>query len=778
MDICVVKGIITPSETLSPPEPLVLIPNFKKSENNGHHQINWQSILRDATFHSLIKHTGFTPSLDEKIETDRLLWEKIQSARFLRKLGKIDDFEKVKTGVLVDTTREHGYLEFRQSDRSVYDCAQSRCKPIYDRLLAVWRIQKFDPDDIWIRVKIPRYPTSEDVYEFTPKQGLKQINPDRFQQSKINEPNKESLWHNPTEEIHVIEVEKLSENGKLPISRLDSEYFHRDDGMKNVFKKQSRILKPQYTVVSEARQSYLPYILGLQIDGLNRPQVKNPTWTQSGAYYQVEPITVLSQFRKNEKVYDGFIPSVGPTGRPPSAAVYQQTIPKPILFEHPFNAFVPPRLQNTGFYFTSTTPKNFKPSTEFVRYSEPDPFYLDGSYAFTTPRSNDLSDIKLQGNNETKQLPTSINSQLMLYDEKINDSKETSEETTEHSTPNATSTTEIQPTVSKTSINTLEVTENEGQISLPTNSITKIRPTASLTVSQTANRLQIKTPQRTTTTVRSETFGYAPLFIKWGEKIRPTTNKSANANSVQKKRYNYEPTRKMEISTTQTPQNLKNGTKIIQPLTNVTSTDKDKTTLQPDSENTTVRTESVKLITETTTYFPEYKREPVTNEIINETTTQSEINTENEFTTITEQFNETTDINLDNWHQQTTNTVDPNLYSKSDTTTFIIDSGTRNLVIDIEDKSPEEVVNELTTIGVKNATLVKGYSISNEHELANINLLSGINGPTTVKTTTIPDQETDYTDPISVVVNRISKSYSYKTAKGQIRNIKQSGKDN
>ncbi|KAK9506510.1 hypothetical protein O3M35_008434 [Rhynocoris fuscipes] len=786
LDVAMVNGILTPSDIQSAPDSAISAVSHKKSELTRQNHINWQTILKDATFHTLIKHTGFTPSLDEKIETDRLLWEKIQAARFLKKQGKIDDFEKVKTGVLVDTTRERGYLEFRQSDRSVYNCEQSRCKPILDRLLAIWRVQRFESSNsIWIRVKLPRYQLFEDIYEYTPLHGLKQINIDNLQQ---NNKDKHNSWkHSDTDS------EKLEENEKSPISRIDSKYFHLNDGIKNMYKKPSiSVYKPQtptYTILgTNPRQSYVPYVLGLPVESIPRPEVKNAQWNQRGAYYQIEPITLISEFRKNEKVYDGFIPSAGPTGSPSVAPVYQPTIPKPVMEQYP--PFIPPRLPNPNHYYTSTTPKNFKPSTEFVRYSEPDPFYLDNSYAYTTPRTNDLSDIKYQ---DYQQYPTSINSQLLTYDKERNVTDILTTSTTVRNIMTTLITTKTEPTPNI--INILETTDGEKQILLPTNSIVNLRPTTALNLSTINNKEQVKTEEKKSlgSSSSSETYdGYAPLFIKWGDKIKPSQNRSShngrikakNIQHVSKKNFNVV-TITEEPTTISVVEKLENSTDDGNNI--LTTEDEIKPTLATEKITTEANEEMTTTIENTTKYQIINLEDVTINENNNETygeqsenTTSLQLSetTENELTPISEYFNTTKDSIIDDWQQQTTSVIDEKLLSKSDATTFPIDSGTTNLVIDVEDKSPEEIVNELTTIGVKNSSRVEGYSDRSE-SLVNkySSITDSIPNNNLNRTKTIRDQEAEQTDPTSVIVNRISTSYSYKTAKGKIRNLKPFVKD-
>ncbi|BES94533.1 Hypothetical protein NTJ_07343 [Nesidiocoris tenuis] len=649
---------------------------------------SWQSILKDATFRSLVKHTGFTPSLEEKIESDRLVWEKLQSSKFTRKPNaKSDDAtERVKMGVLLDMTPDGGTLEFRQSDRNVYQCPDGKCDTILRRLLAIWKIERFEPSDMWVRIKVPRATKEqEDVYEYTPKYGLQEMNT-RFRQSanqsvpsrqvtttatpttslpKLKGNEFESLSTLPVIDERIVEVKERMDDRiadqPTPTSAETQEPF--DDllqsptilpivatGRYKVNEEEARIFLNQGTTVSYGFQPSDPTeqlkeshtsqpILSKRIDFnvLNkRKPISYGTKTRESNFFgrhdskqfpgydpysavqstglpivadeqqyrefflHMEPLVteiirddpqVPKEFTSNQEPYDGFLPSLGPTGSPFASTVskyaYQITHPSPEFYETPKR----PNLNH------------FKASPLFVQYSELDPLYHgDATSTF-------------------------------VYEDAKQQQQHTADST-------------LTPAVDQHNEPTLNHTD-QGLQEQVDGSVNVLRFAGT-------NRNEIRVPTKTSKGPNSKNKAKSPEVLEKpkgeAQKDRPITSQSEEGR---------EPLRS-SATPTETP-------------TSTTTVQNIPTKSEMESEGTT----------------PE------------------------------------------------------------------------NMMIEnINSKSPEEVVHMLTNIGVKNATRIEGYPPVSEKTLeASSKMLEKIK------------KSADLSDPISLIVNRVSQSYSYRTAKGKIKNF-------
>ncbi|XP_014251319.1 uncharacterized protein LOC106667716 [Cimex lectularius] len=677
-----VYGILTPNITQ-----LSSTPRHSNVQKNSQ-STNWQKLLKDATFQSLIKHTGFTPSLDQKIETDRLLWEKIQAAKFLRKPSKAEEMDRVKMGVLIDMTRENGQLEFRQSDHSFYNCPEEKCKPILNKLLAIWRMQKSDTNNIWIKVKVPRS-INDDVYEYSPKFGLKPLNmADSYLSTKMKSLNKHNVWKG-TDDNKLLHTERIRMVNDGRISRNDRQFYEMHDMFIPPIKKQSNYQNPKrisFSTIQAPIAHNLPLIIGLTVPP--NPITKKYNWNNGGTYYQVDPVNILSEFQKTEQMYDGFLPSTGPTGSPQ----FMPSLTQPVPFQEVYPGYLWPQYKTQP-----TTPTNFKPSLQLINYSPLDPFFHedegDKFITITTTRP-----VQKEEEKTTLLYPSSINEQLQSSE----NSTESDEDKTDLQGTNT------QPTAS--SINIIQVTEKDnGKVIFTTNDLSEIRsvtnrpkPVSKTTRNNALNKLS-----------SAEALDYAPLYIKWGEKIKNSNNK----NKTQTK--------------TKFSQILRNSS-----FANYGQNKSTSTTKAPEIKDNTT----------TTTAAPQVKN--------NENSSDTNV------TTVASQL----EANEKSNKNETSSQIEKNETTNDTITTAKLLA--QNVMIEnINNKSPEEVVNTLTNIGVQNMTRIEGYPEISKALLDNSSKLIS-------KLTEGNDQISDNSDPISVVINRISQSYSYKTSNGQVRSLK------
>lgn len=593
----------------SPPTPVKFkeFPPPRHARKINNKSLNWKTVLKDAAFQSLIKHTAFTPSLEEKMESDRLLWEKLQSAKFYRKNnGKSDDGnEQVKMGVLLDMTSEAGNLEFRQSDRSVYTCPDSKCDDILKRLLAIWKIEKFEPNDTWIRIKVPRHGKEEDVYEYTPKHGLQMMS------GRFSPVTKNVTKSSPTEDPTYTEDETSPTTEPIideRIARIERRMDFDTTSPRKMSIYEVKHARPKDLAGSKGKieftGKYDPYVTRklvsqpIRFTNMNKKNILYKIKPADPSFVKVEP-NVLREFQIGN-VYDGFIPSMGPTGSPYTTTMnynrqFSQNFPKFTEYETKINHDTVKRV-------------NFKSSPKFNQYSELDPIYHEQAYVpqeITLPKG--LKEIVKNATLLEKARPVPAKNMTKIKPQHVH--------------------TEL----TDSSINVSRFADAKGNSILLT---TKPPP-----------RKEKKPKNGLTSIFRpssEEAHDYAPLYVKWGEKL--TTPKSE------------------EVTATGIP---------------VTSQDAETTT---DDEQTS---------TQKTNMFIE----------------------------------------------------------------------------NISEKSPEEIVNTLTTIGVVNMTRVEGYPPVSEKTLETSTRILK-------KMTAGKDSKSSHTDPISLIVNRISQSYSYRTAKGKVKNFK------
>lgn len=314
----------------------------------------WQKTLREAAYQSIMRHTEFTGTLDDRLNRDHQLWSKIKEAIFKQKSIPGSGSE-ITTGILVDRQRRNGNLEFQQIDKSVYECPGERCTT-NESLVALWRVRKTqDPNGLWIRVKLPTDQGTpiEDVYEYNVKYGLKRL----MKKDKMST------------------IRSSEANDKMIQDRVDirfPETNSRDLYMLNM-PKPGVIMKPHPAVIVETGRHFVPQpVTNIGAIVATGPDGYRHVIHSLGQF----PSPQRQEFQHNSQ-YNGFLPSIGPIIPPPP-------IRKPIVVYDTPNQYNPSFVnvyrQTLNNYYKereqpTPKPQNFKPSKEFIQFSEVDPFY-------------------------------------------------------------------------------------------------------------------------------------------------------------------------------------------------------------------------------------------------------------------------------------------------------------------------------------------------------------------------------------------------------------------
>ncbi|XP_014282845.1 uncharacterized protein [Halyomorpha halys] len=674
------NGILNP-ETIPLP--------FFSRRTSSSKQNNWTLLLKSATFRTLSKYTNFSPSLDMKMEADTLLWEKLEGAKYIRKGQKRrEEPERVKTGLLVDMTRDTGYLEYRQTDNARYNF-----EPRDNRILALWKVQKLNQNHYLILIKIPQEPPIEDTYEYSSENGLQEIKDVKDHGHNKNKQNKSFSWKSndsksarSIEPIDNIQSIKRQDNyvGRTQLANINT--YKGTDNYKSKAATQAYIYKPAqyYTIV------------GFQTPP--PPLPKYQTWSQPNDYYSINSYKLFPEFKQNTE-YNGFIPSVGPTGSPP---LYHSNPLEPITYKQ-YESYYPTYPSSQIITTQKPVPLTyFKPSAEFIQYSEVDPFYT------TEVNTNPVPTVELP--TVDPKHPTIMEYQQIvykspipaisidipplnpgesLYDSAINTIN--NETLIKENAAEPTSTTLIINYPQKSNIfdekQTISTTELPLTMFEGSNSTTE-------KINKARGKNIAKSPH-VSSLMKTENYDYAPLYIRWGEKIKPQENK-------------------------------------------------DKTTTQ-------------KTITDTDKNLNQNKFEEVVPEEINDYAYDNESASDERTEKETE---ETT--TADNEIKDSTDKPD---YT---TTMEPLELNTTNYVINnITIKSPEEIVSDLTTMGLVNSTIVFADKRNEQFKL------DELKNQETPESKKHEDNQEEGSEPVSVVVNRISQSYSYKTSVGHIGNLKQ-----
>lgn len=669
------NGILTPES--------IPLPFFSRRASNSK-QNNWNLLLKSATFRTLSKFTDFSPSLDMKMEADTLLWEKLEGAKYIRKGQKqLEEPERVKTGLLVDMTRETGYLEYRQTDNARYNF-----EPRDHRILALWKVQKLNQNHYLILIKIPLEPPIEDTYEYTSENGLQEIKIKDHGYNK-NKQNKNVSWKSndsksarSIEPIDHVQSIKRQDVGRTQPTNINA--YKISDNYKSKAIPQTYIYKPPqyYTIV------------GFQTPP---PVPKYQTWTQPNDYYSINSYKLFPEFKQNSE-YNGFIPSVGPTGNPP---LYQSNPLEPITYKQ-YESYYPTYPSSQLITTQKPIPLTyFKPSAEFIQYSEVDPFYTTEENPVVTSEMSTV-DLKQPSIGEYQQIvykspipAISIDIPPLkpgesLYDSAINTINNVT--LTKENAAEPTSTTLVINYPQKS--NNFEEKQTISTTELPVPTTSEVLNSTTEKITKTRAKNIAKSPH-VSSLMKTENYDYAPLYIRWGEKIKPQDNKSKT-------------TTQKTITETDTNLNQNNFKEVTPEEINDYAYDND-----PISEETSEKEKQ-----ETTTV-------------------------DNEIKDTTEKPDHTT-------------TMEP---LEINTTNYVIN----NITI----KSPEEIVSDLTTMGLVNSTMVLADKRNEQFKLERLENLEK----------EVPkkheDNQEEGSEPVSVVVNRISQSYSYKTSVGHIGNLKQ-----
>lgn len=371
-------------------------PTTQVPQLNSEH---WQKTLREAAYQSIMRHAEFMGTLDDRLNRDHELWTKIKQAKFKEQFQPYTgDSNEVQSGILIERKRRNGQYEFRQSDKRIYDCSDSTCKSNNNSLVALWRVRKTqDPYGLWIRVKLPyshQEQPIEDVYEYNVKYGLKHLN------SK-SEPN-------PTI--------KLLPNGRN-IKMMDRIDVRFPEDIHELLR-----IKP---IINEAYSKHYPTTSQRNLINYT-PKESTKQHTNVGTVIATGPegykhiIHSLGKIPLAgiiQPIYDGFIPSIGPLHEPAHTVRYHPVYMNlPVYTSNDFN----PQIINVyrqaldnffGNKYTipQSTQKSvrFKPSTEYIQYSEIDPLYHSTSDSDT--RTSPMPEIKQP---LTSSFPDSINAQL------------------------------------------------------------------------------------------------------------------------------------------------------------------------------------------------------------------------------------------------------------------------------------------------------------------------------------------------------------------------------
>lgn len=383
----------------------------------------WEEILRQATYHSIIRHLDFPGSLDGRLERDQSLWSRLQEAEFVdNTITSGNKGEDIDTGILKVTDRTDRPLSFEYftTHNSIYECPLGKCFSEDKNIFALWKIQKADnPYVLRISVKLPHLyenPT-EDIYEYSGKFGLRKLS------------------------IHPIQAlsPKIENNYRLSMDhmkKLDRSDFQFPNS-KTVFGvERGRSLSYDSPEVPSGQTEdgwvfgpHRHHHPGVVVEtGIRNPTIGTPFNIQSrpyiasvgpnGFHHIIHSLPSLSSPQNIDQHEDleGFIPYNGPVNAPfPYKAEYAYD-PRFLLSynKHP-NIQSPP------------AKSSFKPSKEFVRYSEIDPFYhpsretdvfqttLLPEHIFTKIPLSYRNNAKPQAahNHESKKnFPSSINEQI------------------------------------------------------------------------------------------------------------------------------------------------------------------------------------------------------------------------------------------------------------------------------------------------------------------------------------------------------------------------------
>lgn len=377
----------------------------------------WEDILRQATYQSIIRHLDFTGTLDGRLDRDQKLWKQFMEADFMEEKDKlVNNAQDTETGILKILYESEHKISFKyyKTDKSVYECSRRECDAEDKSLLALWQVRKAEhPYTLRINVKLPRINSSplEDVYDYNGKYGLKKINPDQLEYSELKN-LKSHRFSFPQD--------------KKNIERADFRFENSNGGFNVGINSPPFLYNPSVVVPSKAENGWVippprKTRPGVVVDtGLRHPKLfDTPTGPYiasegpNGFHHIIHSLPSISPPQSFDSIQQlrGFLPSIGPVRAPSPYKTEYAYDPRYVMY---YNRQLS----------VDTTPatRQFKPSTEYVRYSEVDPFYhtntdsdlhttpmpIDHVQKFTssTPFINNLF-YKVKPS-----FPTSINEQL------------------------------------------------------------------------------------------------------------------------------------------------------------------------------------------------------------------------------------------------------------------------------------------------------------------------------------------------------------------------------
>lgn len=712
----------------------------------------WTASLRAATYQSIIRHLDFPGSLDARLDRDEKLWSYLQEAEFVTDTNtSFDDlFEDTATGVLIERPQnnQRSTFEFQQTNKFDYECPNNICNSLNNSLLALWQVRKSDsPNSMWIRVKLPKIINTtpmEDMYYYSAKYGLKKLSPD------------------PTE-LNYFKRHRFS---TAPKKKSEFKYSDRMDfrfpNFKNIYGT-GRVTpssfiydSPVYPESEEddwygsLRKPYPEDTFGHQHHhssyySASRPHSRPHEYDHfSHIHPSIPPPQELDHPSQEVR---GFMPSVGPISAPPPYRTEYAYDPRYLMYYT--------NQQNRPFQHTTVPPKYFKPSTEFVRYSEIDPFFHpDGEAEIeqTSPMPQDTAKPMQQFPSSTmKQIPPAnpfpdnlkpfqiivenMNSQYHklskpAFDENISPGRKPPS-------------TKLLPVTQHT------VTERPGfeeEVSVRAFG-EKIRPKTTTTSKPTSKmKPQVTVDYKTQTTEVNNDEDVQAMAIE-----KPQNNLSSTVGSKPTNQYKENPNLEIEFIMNSTESlDSKLTTEVLTESTNLEDFDKTRNSNFETTENIVDANKMSEFNLQTT--ISEDESDNLSEKLLEEvsTTPNSEVSSEKETTGQTEIGSTTTDDQTDKatvvdkeTTTDTTNNTDETDFFSSLANLFSADSATTEM-------STDEVTTESTT---QQPSVADPDTQESRHQNINYRLL------------TFPG------DPVSIVANRISKTVSYRTATGKERKL-------
>lgn len=700
----------------------------------------WTASLRAATYQSIIRHLDFPGSLDGRLDRDEKLWNYLQEAKFITDTNRsFDDlFEDTATGILIERPQnnQRSSFEFQQTDKFDFECPDNNCHSLNNSLLAIWRVRKSDsPNSMWIRVRLPKIKNTpmEDMYYYSAKYGLKKLSPDPTELNYFKthrfatSPKKKSEFkYSDRMDFLFPRFKNIYGTGRVTSSSFMYDSPLYPDSEEDDWYGSSRKPFSGDTFGTTGRHHHLPnsFYSHPRPHISTRPQDYEP-------FSHIHPSVSPSQ--ELDHPSQGFMPSVGPISAPPPYRTEYAYDPRYLMYYS--------NQQNRPFQHTDDPPKYFKPSTEYVRYSEIDPFFHpDGETGVdhTTPMSQD------------------IDKPMQLFPTSMNDEQPTNPFTDS-------------PKPFQIIVENMHSHSNTPSKPTPVENYPSARRPPSTKLMPVTQHTETQRPE-----LEEEI-----SVIAFGEKIKPKTTTTPKPQTTTNK-----PTFKVKPAVTV---DHKTQTEAITmeeaPSTEgSTFTDQDKETPNHETEIIMKYTQSID--------------NQVTTEVFTESTNADDIDkTSNYNVETTETANRITDsklqttVSMDESDQQTGKIVEINTTPNPDMSTDKVTTTQTETDAITDDE------RETTTLIVDKEN--KTDTINNTEETyffsSLANLFTTETGRTTEMTTTdmttesplVADPDTQESrhqsinyrlltfpgDPVSIVANRISKTVSYRTATGKERKL-------